>query len=121
MTIYISIPISGKDINIQSSLANAIAKKIESKGHIPLNPFSVPEPPSHITTEKEAYAYYMGEDMKMLLACDAILMVDRDWRKSRGCSIEHSAANVMGMGIFYSIYDVPNEDRGNEDRGKENN
>lgn len=109
MTIYISIPISGKDINIQSSLADAIAKKIESKGHTPLNPFSVPEVPSHITTEKEAYAYYIGEDMKMLLTADAILMVDRRWPKSKGCSIEHNTAYVMGLDIFYNLDDIPDE------------
>lgn len=109
MKIYISIPISGKDINIQSSLANAIAKKLESKGHTPLNPFSVPEMPSHITTEKEAYAYYIGEDMKMLLTADAILMVDHKWTKSKGCTIEHNAAYVMGFEIFYDLDDVPYE------------
>lgn len=120
MKVYISVPISGHDPNAQRKLAELVAERLELKGHTPVNPFSVGEAPTGLS-EEQVYAYYMGEDMKMLLACDAILMVDRDWRKSRGCSIEHSAANVMGMGIFYSIYDVPNEDRGNEDRGKENN
>lgn len=109
MRIYISIPISGKDIKIQSSHANAIAKKIEAKGHIPLNPFSVPEVPSYITDEKEAYAYYIGEDMKLLLTGDAILMVDIKWPNSKGCSIEHNAAYVMGLELFYSLDDIPDE------------
>lgn len=97
MRIYISIPISGHDLAAQQ------------------RPFSVPAPPSHLT-EKERYAYYMGEDMKMLLTCDAILMVDKKWSRSKGCSIEHNAAYMMGLEIFYTIDDVPN---GN--RSKENN
>lgn len=109
MRIYISIPISGKDIRIQSSIADAIARKIETKGHTPLNPFTLSEVPSHITDEKEAYAYYIGEDMKLLLTADAILLVERTWPKSKGCSIEHHAATVMGLELFYDLDDIPNE------------
>lgn len=111
MRIYISIPITGKDVNHQSYIADVIAKKIEAKGHTPLNPFSVPDVPSHITDEKEAYAYYIGEDMKLLLTADAILMVDSNWPKSKGCSIEHHAAYVMGLEMFYSLDDIPNENQ----------
>lgn len=112
MRIYISIPISGRDLAAQQCVAALAAQRLELKGHEPVNPFSV-EAPEHLS-EKEQYAYCMGEDMKLLLACDAILMVDRQWPKSKGCSIEHSAACATGMEVFYDIYDVPNGDRGKE-------
>lgn len=108
MRIYISIPISGHDISNQSRLAGLTAERLELMGHTPMNPFSAPAAPPHLS-EKESYAYYMGEDMKMLLACDAILMVGRRWSKSKGCSIEHNAACVTGMEIFYDINDIPDE------------
>lgn len=110
MKIYISIPITGKDIDTQSKLAELIAERLTLRGHTPVNPFSVPAVPSHLS-EKEAYAYYMGEDMKMLLTCDAIFMVDRKWSKSKGCSIEHNVACVMDMETFYTIDEIPDESR----------
>lgn len=108
MRIYISIPISGHDIAIQSKLAELIAERLELRGHTPINPFSTPTAPEHLS-EKEKYAYYMGEDMKLLLTCDAIYMVDRQWNKSKGCSIEHNAACIMNMEMFYDINDIPDE------------
>lgn len=107
MRIYISIPISGRDFAAQEALADLTAQRLALKGHKPVNPFSVVAP-EHLD-EKEQYAYCMGEDMKLLLACDAILMVDRGWPKSKGCRIEHNAACVMGLETFYDIYDVPYE------------
>lgn len=108
MRIYISIPISGTDIRVTSQLAGLFAEKLRLRGHEPLNPFSVPTAPESMT-EKEAYAYYIGEDMKMLLTADAILMVDRKWPKSKGCSIEHHAACLMGLEMFYNLNDIPDE------------
>lgn len=58
-------------------------------------------------SQKETYAYYMGQDIEMLLRCDAVLMADKKWRKSKGCSIEHNAAMVMDIEIFYNIEDIP--------------
>lgn len=108
MKIYLSIPKSGHDISIQSKLARLQSELLELRGHTPMNPFTTQTAPEHLN-EKETYAYYMGEDMKMLLSCDAIYMVDKKWRKSKGCSIEHNAAYVMDMDIFYDINDIPDE------------
>lgn len=110
MRIYISIPISGTDVKVTSLLANMFAERLRLRGHEPLNPFSVPTAPESMA-EKDAYAYYMGEDMKMLLTADAIFMVDRRWNKSKGCSIEHHAACVMGLEMFYSLNDIPDENQ----------
>lgn len=108
MRIYISIPISGTDVKTTEKLAGLLAERLKLRGHEPMNPFSVPTAPETLS-DRETYAYYMGEDMKMLLTCDAIFMADRKWSKSKGCSIEHNAAYVMGMEIFYSLNDIPDE------------
>lgn len=102
MKIYISIPISGLDVQKQANYAARIANELISKGHEVENPFSVPAAPSHLIDEKEIYAYYMGEDIKLLLTCDAIFLCD-GWEKSRGCNIERKVAFQMGMKAYKSM------------------
>lgn len=105
MKIYISLPISRKDINKQKRLAGLTAERLRLQGHFPVNPFDVHAPDG--MSEREQYAYYMGEDVKTLMTCDAILMLDRRWGKSKGCSIEQFIADKMCMEIFYDENDIP--------------
>lgn len=105
MKIYISIPISGHDLAAQKAKAIEVAEKIKALGHEPVNPFDTPEPPEELS-EKARYAYYMGEDIKRLLLCDAIFLCD-NWRKSRGCRVEWEAAYVNNIADYYSIKDIP--------------
>lgn len=110
MKIYISIPITDKGIEEQKRKVREAERYIYSCGHLPISPFDVHAPEG--LSAKEQYAYYMGQDIEMLLNCDAILMAALDWQKSKGCSIEHTAAYVMGMDIFYRMEDVPNGNKG---------
>lgn len=105
MKIYISIPISGKDYTSQCFLAADIANAIRSLGHEPVNPFDTPHAPPGMT-EREKYAYYMGEDLKRVLLCDAIFMC-HGWAASRGCKIELCAAAHCGMKQYYTITQIP--------------
>lgn len=107
MKIYVSIPITGHDIEEQRLKSQAAERRIYALGHLPITPFSVTAP--NDMSEKETYAYFMGRDIEMLLRCDAVYMADRRWAKSRGCSIEHHAASVMDMEIYYNIEDIPEE------------
>lgn len=107
MKIYISIPITGKDIKAQKNRVALLWDTLCRRGHTPVSPFDV-HAPEHLN-EKEQYAYYMGEDVRLLLGCDAILMADPKWSQSKGCSIEHFIADRAGLEIFYSIYDTPPE------------
>lgn len=100
MKIYISIPISHCDIEHQRAKAEEIADKIKELGHEPVNPFDTPEAPKDYNST-QAYAYYMGEDIKRLLMCDAIFMCD-GWENSVGCAIENYIANIKKMVVFYS-------------------
>ncbi len=109
MKIYISIPISDRDIKRAKKLVESTAELLRLQGHIPVNPFDVHAPDG--MKEREQYAYYIGEGVKMLMTCDAILMLDRRWSKNKGCSIEHFIADKMGIEVFYDKNDIPdNED-----------
>lgn len=105
MKIYISIPISGNDYNAQQKAAKQTAAKLRRLGCEPVNPFDTPEAPSGLS-EKERYAYYMGEDLKRLLMCDAIFMYPVGWQDSKGCIAEHEIAGIYGLKIFRNLFEV---------------
>lgn len=99
MKIYISIPISNRDLAAQKAKAREIADKLRKLGHEPVNPFNTPEAPAEMN-EKEKYAYYMGEDLKRLLTCDAVFMC-KGWNLSRGCCTEEFVARMYGIKVCY--------------------
>lgn len=104
MRIYISLPISNCDLATQQAKAAEISEKIKSLGHEPVNPFDTPPPPDGLT-EKEQYAYYIGEDIKRLLMCDAAYFHPH-WTKSKGCRTEHDIAVRCGLERFYTFSDM---------------
>lgn len=99
MKIYISIPISNRDLTAQKATARELAEKLKALGHEPVNPFDKPEAPQGLS-EKEKYAYYMGEDLKRLLTCDAVFMC-KGWNLSRGCCTEEFVARMYGIKVCY--------------------
>lgn len=107
MKIYISIPLSGHPIEEQKAKAREIAKKLKALGHEPVNPFDTPESPQGLS-DKEKYAYYMGEDLKRLLTCDAVFLCN-GWSESRGCRLEGQTALIYGLKQYGRFDDVPNE------------
>lgn len=109
MRIYISIPISNHDLATQRAKAAEIAEKIKALGHEPVNPFDTPEAPPGMS-EKERYAYYMGEDIKRLLMCDAAYFCE-GYYKSAGCRTEVSVADNYGIIRFHDLKLIPKEKR----------
>lgn len=105
MKIYISSPISGKSFYPQYAKAAEVAEQIRALVHEPVNPFDTPEPPAELS-EKARYAYFMGEDIKRLLMCDAALFCD-GWRDSNGCMAEYRIAQVYDIGRCFMIADIP--------------
>lgn len=105
MKIYISIPISGYPIEEQKAKAREIAEKLRKLGHEPVNPFDTPEAPQGLS-KKEQYVYYMGEDIKRLLMCDAIFFCE-GWYKSRGCRLEADVAIIYKLQEYGRFEDVP--------------
>lgn len=96
MKVYISIPISGRSLRDAKDQARIIKAKLEAHGHKCITPFDVcPE-------SNKPYAYYMGRDIEALLAddIDAVVFGFGSYH-SKGCRLEHAAAEIYGKHIVY--------------------
>lgn len=99
MKVYISLPITGHDIEeveARCIFAKAVLKR---KGHTPVSPLDVSDNPD------ASYAEHMGRDISALLCCDAVVFLE-GWEASRGCRLEHAATEIYGKGIFSSLEDL---------------
>lgn len=94
MKIYISLPISGRNLPDAVKEAATVEDIILTKGHTPINPFKV-----HPGTGTD-YADYLCADLRALFDADAILMLP-GWGHSKGCHIEHEVAVTFDKRIFY--------------------
>lgn len=93
MKVYISLPISGLNIDRCKERANEVKRMVERKGHEATTPFDVcPEP-------DKPYSYCMGCDIEALLECDAILRCS-GWSNSKGCSLESECARIYRKKIL---------------------
>ena len=98
--IYISIPISGHDLEEVKAKARDIREcilwdelGIEKSLDI-ITPFDVcPEP-------DKPYSYYMGKDIEALLECDAIYLCE-GWQNSKGCMAEFEVARIYNKEIMF--------------------
>ena len=101
--VYISIPISGHDLEEVKEEARDISerllwdvfelKKGQNRPDV-ITPFDVcPEP-------DKPYSYYMGKDIEALLECDAIFLC-KGWQNSKGCMAEFAVARIYGKEIMF--------------------
>lgn len=103
MRVYVSVPISGRDINDAKKQAESVKNILRYAGHEVITPFDVvPNPPR--IPEREQYAYCMGKDVEALLTCDAIAMCE-GWQDSKGCRAEHHIAMIYGLKFTRYPYD----------------
>lgn len=92
--IYISGPISGLPLEtVYNNFTNAEVQLLE-QGYEVVNPLNNGLP-SNATWEE-----HMRADLKLLLDCDAIYMLE-GWEKSRGARIEYALAIDLKMDIQY--------------------
>ena len=92
--IYISGPISGVSLETAyNNFTNAEVQLLE-EDYEPVNPFNNGLP-SNATWEE-----HMRADLKLLLDCDAIYMLE-GWEKSRGARIEYALAVDLKMDVQY--------------------
>ena len=100
--IYISVPISGRNIeDVESDIIFASAQ-IEKHGCKAVSPLEVSPNPD------ASYEEHIGNDMTELLRCDAILLLD-NWQQSKGCLLENQAALLYGKNQYYGIDDFVNK------------
>lgn len=101
--IYISLPITGYDVDERKARCLELAEQLRKMGWEVYHPFMIHKPAE--IPEDKAYAYYMGEDIKMILCCDAIYF-DNDWKNSKGCTLEHHTAQTYGIETFYLFCEI---------------
>lgn len=100
MKIYISLPITGHDIEEVEARSIFAKGVIEKKGHTAVSPLDVsPDPDA-------TYAEHMGRDIAALLDCDAVVMLD-GWQFSHGCLLENVAAQIYRLKCYYSLEQIP--------------
>lgn len=99
MKIYVSLPITGHNINRCKERANGCRRALEGMGHSVITPFDVcPE-------ADKPYAFYMGRDIEALMGCDAIFLTT-GWCESRGCQLEWRCAEIYHKKIFQHMNEV---------------
>lgn len=107
MKVYLSLPISGQPTKERMAYAEQVKQELEytyrrdwgySKFGDKLNiitPFDVNE-----NEDKDSYARKMGNDIEVLLECDAVCFCE-GWQNSDGCMLEFAAAKIYGKEIFF--------------------
>lgn len=90
--IYISSPITGHDLNERREFFARIETELTNLGYKAVNPMSKP------LSDSAPYTEHIKEDIRLLLACDGIVMPNR-WRCSKGCEIERRVADICGIPV----------------------
>ena len=93
---YVSIPITGRDIDDVKKEIENYKTRLRSKGYSPISPFD------RVVDFNATHEQHMREDFKLLLDCYAILMA-RDWEHSAGCRAELNVALACGIKIIYTL------------------
>ena len=99
MKIYISLPITGHDIEEVEASCIYASGVIQAKGHTPVSPLDVSPDPA------ATYAQHMGNDIAALLECDAVVLLD-GWQLSNGCQLELVAAHIYQLRCYYSLEQI---------------
>ena len=93
-TVYISLPITGRDIEDVEAECRFAEIRIKEKGFIPVSPLVV-------SCDHDApYSEHMGKDIAALLECDAVYFL-RGWHLSKGCNAEFEIAKIYGKEIVF--------------------
>ena len=91
---YISLPITGRDLDDVGGRIAELKRNLIDKGYMPVSPFD--REVDFDATHEE----HMRADFKLLLDCDYILM-GWGWERSVGCCAELNAALACGMKIMF--------------------
>lgn len=92
--VYISIPISGKDITEVKLHLDIVKNGLVSELCEPVTPFDVSQ------DSNASYAEHMGRDIQALLECDAVFFCF-GWQDSKGCQAEYEVAKIYGKKMFF--------------------
>lgn len=93
MKIYISLPITGYDIEQVEARCIFTAAILQKQGHTPISPLDLDH------RDPENYEAVIGTDITALLCCDAVYFCN-GWETSKGCLLEYQAAKIYGKEII---------------------
>lgn len=92
--VYISLPISGHDIEQVKKRADEVKQRIENDRVEAITPFDVCD------EKGRPYSYYMGRDIEALIECDGIYVCN-GWHSSKGCQAEVHVAVVYDKKMVF--------------------
>jgi hypothetical protein len=92
--VYISLPISGYDLEERKETALAMEVKLRGHGYDVFNPFN-----NGLSDEASTYEH-MKADIKALLDCDVIMFM-YGWNRSAGCKCELDVATAIGLDVWF--------------------
>lgn len=96
---YISLPISGRDMELVRTQADEAFDRLLRLGYVPVSPLDNGVDKDAPTCE------HMKADYKLLLGCDAIYLCD-GWQYSHGCMDElHVAADCRLTVLTHGMSD----------------
>lgn len=107
-TAYLSGPISGLVNGNYDNFLKA-QKKLEKEGYVVLNPHEIGKDIYNKWSkldftskekEQERWKEFMKEDIKYLLTCDCVFLLD-NWETSPGATLELLIAQKLGIPIYY--------------------
>lgn len=88
MKVYLSGPIS--EVSDYRNNFNNASIRLKKVGYTVVNPCNL------LHLHNQSYESYMREDLKALLDCDSIYMLD-GWENSKGAQFELKTANICGI------------------------
>ncbi len=91
MKMYLSLPITGRNLAQVKEFAAKVKKEWVAKGYDVVTPFEV-------NAIDMSYEECMGRCVTALMKCDGIILC-YDWFGSKGCRTECSVAQVYGKKI----------------------
>lgn len=99
MKIYISLPITGYDLQERKRYAENVKNRLQqiyTDGEI-ITPFDVNPDPTL------PYRELMERCVEALVKCDAVYFCD-GWKNSKGCNIEYKAASEHNKEMFLQSF-----------------
>lgn len=97
--VYLASPYSGKDEN---EIWHNVIKAHQKAAEVWQAGFVCISPCSNTAFFGGDYDLYLKGDMEIIKRCDAVLLND-GWENSKGCQMERSFAESMGIPVYEDI------------------
>ena len=92
--VYISGAIAHYDLEERKAAFSAAATHLREQGYEPVNPFD------NGVSQEAHWREHMRADLRLLLECDAIYMLD-GWELSKGAKLELDVASSCGITVLF--------------------